>query len=70
MKSELTPLEPGLTIVEQARLVEIAHETRVPEIREAALKLLHRSFMPPLFAVTDDESFIAGLADLRRGAGY
>lgn len=39
---QVVQLEPELSLEQRARLVEIAHETKVPEIREAALALVRR----------------------------
>lgn len=43
-----------LSLHEQFRLVEIAHETTSPEIRDAALKVLGK-YLNPLVMMVHDE---------------
>ncbi len=42
----LEAMTPQLTLEQVFRLVEIAHETRIPEAREFALALLKQHFSP------------------------
>jgi len=43
--SDLQMVDEQLSLKEQFRLIEIAHETRHPEIRDAALRLLQPSII-------------------------
>lgn len=47
-----TSMERELTVIDRLRLVEIAHETREPQVRKWALDTLERASIPPVMIRT------------------